>query len=158
MSPCRHAAVIASLLLLPPGHHPHRPASHRYVGVRPRQPRAAAQHTHGKAPKPAGVSGTAMDKDLAGPPVSGCSKRHRRKRQPRPQSPDLGPWPQTGRGDPRLGAETGPHIPVYPASSPHGRADIAKTLAKHLAAFERLHDLPQVAASRLLSPKIGAIR
>jgi hypothetical protein len=41
---------------------------------------------------------------------------------------------------------------------PHGRADIAKTLARHLAAFDRLHDLPQVAASRLLPPKIGAIR
>lgn len=41
---------------------------------------------------------------------------------------------------------------------PHGRADLAQSLARNLAAFDRLHDLPQVAASGLLPPKIGAIR
>lgn len=41
---------------------------------------------------------------------------------------------------------------------PHGRADKAKALARHLATFDKLHDLPKVAASGLLPPKIGQIR
>lgn len=41
---------------------------------------------------------------------------------------------------------------------PHGRADLARSLARNLAAFDRLHDLPQVAASGLLPPKIEAVR
>ncbi|MBL3568882.1 hypothetical protein BV509_21365 [Rhodovulum sulfidophilum] len=41
---------------------------------------------------------------------------------------------------------------------PHGRADFAQSLARNLAAFDRLHDLPQVVASGLLPQKIGAIR
>jgi len=41
---------------------------------------------------------------------------------------------------------------------PHGRADLAKTLTRHLAAFDALHDIPEVAESGLLPPRIGAIR
>lgn len=41
---------------------------------------------------------------------------------------------------------------------PHGRADLAKTLARHLAGFDALHDIPAVAASGLLPPRIGLIR
>ncbi|KAA8607701.1 hypothetical protein [Salipiger aestuarii] len=41
---------------------------------------------------------------------------------------------------------------------PHGRADLARSLARKLAAFDMLHELPQVAASGLLPPKIGRIR
>ncbi|WP_339110135.1 hypothetical protein [Thioclava sp. GXIMD4216] len=41
---------------------------------------------------------------------------------------------------------------------PYGRADLAQSLARNLAAFDRLHDLPQVVASGLLPPKIGKIR
>lgn len=41
---------------------------------------------------------------------------------------------------------------------PHGRADIAKTLARHLAAFDKLHDLPRVETSGLLPPRVGSIR
>ena len=43
-------------------------------------------------------------------------------------------------------------------NSPHGRVDIAKALARHLAAFDALHDIPKVAESGLLPPRIGAIR
>jgi hypothetical protein len=43
-------------------------------------------------------------------------------------------------------------------SPPHGRADLAKTLARHLAAFDALHDIPAVAGSGLLPPRIGPIR
>lgn len=41
---------------------------------------------------------------------------------------------------------------------PHGRADLALTLARHLKAFDALHDIPQVAGSGLLPPRIGEIR
>lgn len=41
---------------------------------------------------------------------------------------------------------------------PHGRADLAKTFARHLAAFDALHDIPVVAGSGLLPPRIGPIR
>jgi len=41
---------------------------------------------------------------------------------------------------------------------PHGRADIAKALARHLAAFDKLHDLPRVETSGLLPPRVGSIR
>ncbi len=41
---------------------------------------------------------------------------------------------------------------------PHGRADLAITLARHLSAFDALQDIPAVAGSRLLPPKIGPIR
>ena len=41
---------------------------------------------------------------------------------------------------------------------PHGRADLAQTLARHLAAFDALHDIPAVAGSGLLPPRIGPIR
>lgn len=41
---------------------------------------------------------------------------------------------------------------------PHGRADLAKTLARHLAAFDALHDIPVVTGSGLLPPRIGAVR
>ena len=41
---------------------------------------------------------------------------------------------------------------------PHGRADLAQTLARHLAAFDALHAIPAVAGSGLLPPRIGAIR
>lgn len=41
---------------------------------------------------------------------------------------------------------------------PHGRADLAKTFARHLAAFDALHDIPVVTGSGLLPPRIGAVR
>ena len=41
---------------------------------------------------------------------------------------------------------------------PHGRADLALTLARHLKAFDALHDIPAVAESGLLPPRIGPIR
>ena len=41
---------------------------------------------------------------------------------------------------------------------PHGRADLAKTLARHLAALDALHDIPEVSGSGLLPPRIGPIR
>lgn len=41
---------------------------------------------------------------------------------------------------------------------PYGRADLAKTLARHLASFDALHDIPEVAGSGLLPPRIGSIR
>lgn len=41
---------------------------------------------------------------------------------------------------------------------PHGRADLAVTLARHVAAFDALHDIPAVAASGLLPDQIGPIR
>lgn len=41
---------------------------------------------------------------------------------------------------------------------PHGRADLAKTLARHLAAFDALHEIPAVSCSGLLPSRIGAIR
>ena len=41
---------------------------------------------------------------------------------------------------------------------PHGRADLAKTFARHLAAFDALHEIPVVAGSGLLPPRIGPIR
>jgi hypothetical protein len=41
---------------------------------------------------------------------------------------------------------------------PYGRADIALTLARHLNAFDTLHDIPEVSGSGLLPPKIGPIR
>lgn len=41
---------------------------------------------------------------------------------------------------------------------PHGRADLAKTFARHLAAFDALHDISMVAGSGLLPPRIGAVR
>lgn len=44
---------------------------------------------------------------------------------------------------------------TYP---PDGRTYLAKTLARHLAAFDALHDIPEVAGSGLLPPRIGSIR
>lgn len=41
---------------------------------------------------------------------------------------------------------------------PHGRTDRAITFARHLAAFDALHDIPAVAQSGLLPPRIGPIR
>jgi hypothetical protein len=41
---------------------------------------------------------------------------------------------------------------------PHGRTDLAKTLARHLAAFDALHEIPTVSCSGLLPSRIGAIR
>ncbi|OBY24571.1 hypothetical protein [Leisingera sp. JC1] len=41
---------------------------------------------------------------------------------------------------------------------PHGRADLARTLARHLAAFDRLHEIPSITASGLMPELIGAIR
>jgi hypothetical protein len=41
---------------------------------------------------------------------------------------------------------------------PHGRADLGRKLARHLAAFDALHDIPAVAGSGLLPPRIGPIR
>lgn len=43
-------------------------------------------------------------------------------------------------------------------NGPHGRADLAKTMARHVAAFDKLHDIPKVAASGLLPPRIGSVR
>lgn len=43
-------------------------------------------------------------------------------------------------------------------SPPHGRADIAKALARHLAAFDALHGIPEVARTGLLPSRIGPIR
>lgn len=41
---------------------------------------------------------------------------------------------------------------------PDGRADLARKLARHLAAFDALHEIPAVAGSGLLPPRIGQIR
>lgn len=41
---------------------------------------------------------------------------------------------------------------------PHGRADLARKLARHLAAIDALHKIPAVAGSGLLPPRIGPIR
>lgn len=41
---------------------------------------------------------------------------------------------------------------------PHGRADLAKTLARHLDAFDTLHNIPEIAGSGMLPPRIGRIR
>lgn len=40
---------------------------------------------------------------------------------------------------------------------PRGRFDLASTLAQQLTAFDRLHDIPAIAESRLLPPRIGPI-
>lgn len=41
---------------------------------------------------------------------------------------------------------------------PHGRADLALTLANNLKAFDALHDIPEIAGCGLLPPRIGPIR
>lgn len=41
---------------------------------------------------------------------------------------------------------------------PDGCADLARKLARHLAAFDALHEIPAVAGSGLLPPRIGQIR
>lgn len=41
---------------------------------------------------------------------------------------------------------------------PYGLTYVAKKLARHLAAFDALHDIPAVAGSGLLPPRIGPIR
>jgi hypothetical protein len=41
---------------------------------------------------------------------------------------------------------------------PYGRLDLAKTLARQLAAFDGLHEIPAAAGSGLLPPRIGPIR
>ncbi|WP_272007032.1 hypothetical protein [Roseovarius sp. ZX-A-9] len=41
---------------------------------------------------------------------------------------------------------------------PHGRADLALTLAGHIEAFDALHDIPEVTDTALLPPRIGRIR
>ncbi|MFO7921850.1 MAG: hypothetical protein R6U99_13785, partial [Nioella sp.] len=41
---------------------------------------------------------------------------------------------------------------------PHGRTYIAKKLVRHLAAFDALHNIPAVAGSGLMPPRIGQIR
>jgi hypothetical protein len=41
---------------------------------------------------------------------------------------------------------------------PYGLTYLAKKLARHLAAFDALHDIPAVAGSGLLPPRIGPIR
>ena len=43
-------------------------------------------------------------------------------------------------------------------NGPHGRADLAQTLARQLAMFDDLHHIPAVKASGLLPEIIGAIR
>jgi hypothetical protein len=41
---------------------------------------------------------------------------------------------------------------------PHGRADLAKTMAGHVAAFDRLREIPEVVASGLMPEPIGPVR
>lgn len=41
---------------------------------------------------------------------------------------------------------------------PHGLTYVAKKLARHLAAFDALHEIPAVAGSGLMPPRIGPIR
>jgi hypothetical protein len=41
---------------------------------------------------------------------------------------------------------------------PYGRADLAITLARHIEAFDALHDIPAITGSGLLPPRIGPIR
>ena len=43
-------------------------------------------------------------------------------------------------------------------NAPHGRADLALTMAGHLAAFNKLREIPEVAASGLMPEPIGAVR
>lgn len=43
-------------------------------------------------------------------------------------------------------------------NGPHGRADLAKTMAGHVAAFDRLREIPEVAASGLMPEPIGPVR
>jgi len=43
-------------------------------------------------------------------------------------------------------------------NSPHGRADLAKTMAGHVAAFDRLREIPEVVASGLMPEPIGPVR
>lgn len=43
-------------------------------------------------------------------------------------------------------------------NGPHGRADLAKTMAGHVAAFDRLRELPEVATSGLMPKPIGPVR
>ena len=43
-------------------------------------------------------------------------------------------------------------------NAPHGRADLAITLANQLALFDKLHDVASVSASGLLPERIGNIR
>ena len=43
-------------------------------------------------------------------------------------------------------------------NGPHGRADLAKTLAGHLAAFDELREIPEVATSGLMPKPIGPVR
>ncbi|MDV4146651.1 hypothetical protein [Shimia sp. FJ5] len=44
------------------------------------------------------------------------------------------------------------------ANPPHGRADLAKTMAKHVAEFDGLREIPEVDVSGLMPPPIGLIR
>ncbi len=41
---------------------------------------------------------------------------------------------------------------------PHGRADLAKTMAKHVAEFDRMREIPEVDASGLMPLPIGSVR
>ncbi len=43
-------------------------------------------------------------------------------------------------------------------NGPHGRADLAKTMAKHVAAFDKLREIPAVADSGLMPEPIGEVR
>ncbi|NKX40288.1 hypothetical protein HGG71_02265 [Rhodobacteraceae bacterium R_SAG2] len=43
-------------------------------------------------------------------------------------------------------------------NGPHGRADLAKTMAGHVAAFDRLREIPEVATSGLMPEPIGPVR
>lgn len=45
-----------------------------------------------------------------------------------------------------------------PKNAPHGRADLAITLARHLALFDKLRDVISVRDSGLLPKRIGNIR
>lgn len=43
-------------------------------------------------------------------------------------------------------------------NGPHGRGDLAKTLARHVAAFDKLREIPEVAESGLMPEPIGSVR
>tara|TARA_R110002012_G_scaffold208038_16_gene378113 strand:+ start:5523 stop:5720 length:198 start_codon:yes stop_codon:yes gene_type:complete len=40
--------------------------------------------------------------------------------------------------------------PLFDANAPYERADLEKKMAGHMAAFDRLREVPKVAASRLI--------
>lgn len=48
--------------------------------------------------------------------------------------------------------------PLFDANAPYERADLEKKMAGHMAAFDRLREVPKVAASRLMLKPIGPFR